>query len=346
MLRRLEVGGAELIAFEVAAASRRHQLEAYVTGEPGPLLRQLPAGVHYLPRRPAPFPVLVGQVIRQAIRVRADVLHAHQRREALACVIAANVLRRQAVEHAHTVIPSRSRKLLSFRSARIFAVSEAVREMVVNDFGRPASHVRLVENVPVAVAEAVIPRREVDESHLQLVGVGRVDEQKDPMRFIRVVSEIATQVSVSARWLGDGPLLSPARAAAAAADVHCRFPGHSDQITEELLAADALVITSAWEGLPLVALEALALGVPVVATAVGGLRELLEDAGAGVVVGPDCPDARFARTIIEAVSPGVEKSDRVARGRELIAQRFTPEIAFGPLWQAYSELLTKRSAPG
>ena len=68
-----------------------------------------------------------------------------------------------------------------------------------------------------------------------------------------------------------------------------RFLGLRDDIPELMAAADALVLSSAWEGSPNVVLEAMAAALPVVATDVGGVRELVETGRTGFVVPPRRP---------------------------------------------------------
>ena len=92
--------------------------------------------------------------------------------------------------------------------------------------------------------------------------------------------------------------------------------------------------------MPLVALEALAVGLPVFATAVGGIRELLDEFGCGVLLPEDAPDSTVARMIVNALDDSNATMERIARGREAIDQRYRPDIAFRPVAENY-ELLTR-----
>ncbi len=98
-----------------------------------------------------------------------------------------------------------------------------------------------------------------------------------------------------------------------------------------LAAADALVLSSAWEGLPNVVMEAMAAGLPVVATAVGGVPELVEDGRTGRLVPPGDPPA-LARAMAEVMT--MEPTERAAMGeraRGVIGDRFSPD-AVGAQW--------------
>jgi glycosyltransferase involved in cell wall biosynthesis len=107
-------------------------------------------------------------------------------------------------------------------------------------------------------------------------------------------------------------------------------------------AFDVAVICSRWEGLPLAALEALAAEVPLVATAVGGLPELLSG-GAGFLV--DSPDAGLLAGSIAAVmdDPG-EARVRARRGRLRVEERHGLDQAIRRVEAVYDAALRDRAA--
>src|SRR5207248_1401014 len=80
---------------------------------------------------------------------------------------------------------------------------------------------------------------------------------------------------------------------------HVRWLGAGADVATVLAGADVLVSASAFEGLSLAQLEALAAGLPVVATAVGGTREVAHQNPAVLLVPPDAPPERFAAAIAE-----------------------------------------------
>jgi glycosyltransferase involved in cell wall biosynthesis len=104
-----------------------------------------------------------------------------------------------------------------------------------------------------------------------------------PEKGHRVLFEAARELRVTLLVAGDGPLRDELRARARGLDV--RFIGYVEDPRSIFAAADVIALPSATEGLPLVALEALALGRCIVASAVGELPELLAG-GAGVLVPP------------------------------------------------------------
>ena len=97
-----------------------------------------------------------------------------------------------------------------------------------------------------------------------------------------------------------------------------RFLGVRDDIPDLMAAADAFVLPSRWEGLPMVLLEAASAGLPVVATDVGGNAEVVVDQETGFLVPPDDAEA-LGRTMAGwQACPVDERQRMVMRGRRLV----------------------------
>jgi glycosyltransferase involved in cell wall biosynthesis len=105
-------------------------------------------------------------------------------------------------------------------------------------------------------------------------------------------------------------------------------------------AADGYVLSSEREGMPVVLLEAAAVGLPVVATRVGGTAEVVEDGTTGLLVAPSNPEAlALAMEAIEHL-PLEKRSAMGARGRALVEQRYSRERIMGIWDQLYRESAT------
>lgn len=116
-----------------------------------------------------------------------------------------------------------------------------------------------------------------------------------------------------------------------AAGERVRFLGAQphDEVLRLFRAADVVVLSSRWENFPHVLVEALAVGTPVVASAVGGVPEIVEDGVNGLLVAPEDPGALAAalRRVLE--EPGLR--DRLASAAQGSVDRFAPERVYGQL---------------
>ncbi len=339
VLRTLTIGGAELCAVTVAEWQASNGCSVSVLGAPGPLMERIATEVEVVHPRPG----FVG-LIRTLRSLTSDssrqvILHAHQRREALAALIAASGRSHvTVVAHAHTELPTSRGRWLSFRSAHIFAVGPSVRDMVVDTFGRDPARVTVVDNVPTTNAA---PCEHVpDAQRVRVVNVARVAPQKDPERFISTIVELQRSdddTRWEGRWHGHGPLLAEMRALSEGTT--CQFVGTTDDVADALRHADVLLLTSRWEGLPLTVLEGLASGVPVVAPDVGSLKALIEEHQCGILIAADAAPPAVAAAVRAAVKPGPARDARVAAGLLLIRTRYSPDVAFPPIVQAYRQLM-------
>jgi glycosyltransferase involved in cell wall biosynthesis len=136
---------------------------------------------------------------------------------------------------------------------------------------------------------------------LLIVSVARFEPQKNPLgliaAFARALPELPSSYLVMA---GEGTLLGECRAVAARLGVSERvyFPGLCQDVAELLSACDLFALASDWEGVPVAVIEAMAARLPVVATAVGGVPELVETGVTGVLVAPGDMDA-LSRAFVE-----------------------------------------------
>ncbi|MEW4526869.1 glycosyltransferase [Maioricimonas sp. JC845] len=122
-----------------------------------------------------------------------------------------------------------------------------------------------------------------------LVSVGRLHPQKG---YDLLIEAIAPLLADPPGWqlliVGEGPARSDLERQIREAGLEGRIhlPGYRDDVPSILAAADAFVLASRWEGMPNVVLEAMAAGLPVVATDVEGIDELIVDGQTGIVCKP------------------------------------------------------------
>ena len=160
----------------------------------------------------------------------------------------------------------------------------------------------------------------------RLVCVGRLDEQKGHLLLVEAAANLAKKgLDFKLVFVGDGSLRTEIETAIARLQLqnHIEITGwaSNSQVQEQILAARALVLPSFAEGLPVVAMEALALGRPVISTCVAGVPELIEHGNCGWLITPGSLDDLTA-TMGKVLQLPVEKLQHMGKtGSELVAQR-------------------------
>jgi glycosyltransferase involved in cell wall biosynthesis len=234
-----------------------------------------------------------------------DVVHAHQRGVALQARCARTGTRVRVVEHVHNAFrPDRSR-FVSFRGDHLIACGQAIARMLVADFQRSPSRVTVVSNAvadwgaegpaePPLARGAGVPT---------ILVAARATPQKDPRRFIEVIACLnRASHQVDGVWVGDGELLEECRLEVKRRGIPgLEFSGTRTDIAARMRDADLVLLTSRWEGLPLVLLEAASMGRALVAPRVGSCGEVVEDGVNGVLFDVDSSPATIARLIQEVL---------------------------------------------
>ena len=173
--------------------------------------------------------------------------------------------------------------------------------------------------------------------------VGRVAHEKNIGFLLQVLGEVARRVSnVLFVVAGDGPALASLRRAAtdASLDSNVLFVGYLDRrgpLLDCYRAADVFVFASRTETQGLVLLESLALGVPVVSTAVLGTQEVLQNAAGAVVVAEDVTD--FAVAVIEILTKSELRAELAGAGREFVARHWSSLEMAKRVAELYDEIV-------
>ncbi|MEM2890193.1 MAG: glycosyltransferase family 4 protein [Candidatus Hadarchaeum sp.] len=118
--------------------------------------------------------------------------------------------------------------------------------------------------------------------------IGRLTEQKGHIYLLEALRIIHDQIKAHLLIIGSGPLENTLRQQCTKLNIneYVHFLGYCENIPEILPQLDCLVVPSLWEGFPTVILEAMAMGVPVIATEVSGSKELIIDNETGILVPP------------------------------------------------------------
>jgi glycosyltransferase involved in cell wall biosynthesis len=174
------------------------------------------------------------------------------------------------------------------------------------------------------------------------LAVGRYDNAKDYPTLIRAFAQLLRhQPETILLLIGDGKLMTPIRELGRALDVldSVWMLGARQDVPAFMNAADAYVMSSAWEGMPNVILEAAASGLPIVATAVGGIPELVLNQRSGILVPPSDPDALFRAMLEIAQLPDSARHHMGQMGREHIEAHYDLERTMRLWIDLYAEFL-------
>jgi len=192
-----------------------------------------------------------------------------------------------------------------------------------------------------------LPRAAAVESRsgpYRLVTVGRLQAPKDPITLVRALAELGRPgEAVIAGGGPDRPAVeSEVRRLGLESVV--RLAGERNDVGELLAAADLFVLSSRSEGLPLSILEAMAAGLPVVASSVGGVPELVVEGETGLLVPPGDPGA-LAAAIERLLDDSALRRQLGAAGRNRVSEHFDLVSARRAHLDLYRTLLADAGLP-
>jgi len=239
------------------------------------------------------------------------------------------------------------------------ALSQDLERYVRDKVGVPGERVAQIYNGvdsvrfrPAEAGRAAIEGCPFREPGMWLVGtVGRLEPVKDPLNLARAfVHALQLAPSKRARMrlvvVGDGALYSNARSIiekAGLADL-AWFPGERSDVPEVLRGLDCFALPSLAEGISNTILEAMATGLPVIATDVGGNRELVEAGCTGAIVPAADPNALALQMLAYARDPeGARAAGRAGRAR--VERDFSLESMLGRYRALYDRLLGEKIEP-
>jgi glycosyltransferase involved in cell wall biosynthesis len=301
--------------------------------------------------------VLYQQICRHLRALRPDLVHTHRVKENVigglaAWRLAIPSLRTQHGRHEGDRSSIDLRRLVvglaDFVLGRciqrcVIAVSEPLGDELRRLFG--PDHVVVIPNgiFPPDPSPADDPRWLCEEPWRigfvgRLVPLKRVDLFLEIASWMQKHSEKDDQPAFVV--IGDGPLRleleRQAREIGSDADV--RFKGHVEDPAAEMARLHAMVICSDHEGLPMAALEAMQLGVIVIAHRVGGLPSLLGEGDSGVLVEAQSPSA-FGGAILDLLANPQRASELSSRARERVAKMYSASAMAASYVETYQRII-------
>jgi glycosyltransferase involved in cell wall biosynthesis len=377
VIDRLNVGGPAIHAVLTARGLDAHGWRTVlVTGEIEPgeadmsyLLDELGVERVLIPSlgrelRPLRDLVTAWKLWRVLARERPDVVHTHKAKAGAIGRLAALLARvpiRVHTFHGHVF-----NGYFGARKTKFFLAIERALALLTTRLLTPSSSLvdELVNNYSIARADrfSVVPlgfdlapfatceqhrgelrqRIGAGEDQRLVCIVGRMVPVKDHATFVEAAAILAARRGdVQFVFVGGGELEAEVRAAVARRDLSSRahFLGWSQHLERIYADVDVVALSSVNEGTPVALIEAMASGVPVAATAVGGVPDILRGGARGELCAPKDP-AALADAIERALSPSAKT--RAAKLRAEIFEEHGAERLCADLARLYDELLAKR----
>ncbi len=289
-------------------------------------------------------------------------------------MILVEALRQQRIQHLHNHFANPA-AIVGYLASRYLGIDFSLTLHGISEFDYPAGlllrekleHARFVACVshfgraqamritaPDCWQKMTIVRCGIDMSRftpradgqgntrLRLLHVGRLSAEKGQAGLISAFAHVR-QLGVDAelRIVGDGPLEASLKQQVHALGLaeHCRFLGRQGEqgVLDELRSADAFVIASFMEGLPVVLMEALACQVPVIAPRVAGIPELVIHDETGLLFTPGDWDD-LGKQLHDLLSDEAKRRRLALAGHRWTHQNFDIQVAVKPLLARYALL--------
>lgn len=237
---------------------------------------------------------------------------------------------------------------------RFHAITGTVKQAAVDALGIAPEHVTVVERGrdPARLGEPSASRRRQARQQMGLapddevvLNVARQEFQKGQAYLLDAATELLERrprlrILIAGRLGNASPDLERRREELGLDD-RVRFLGHRDDVPELLAAADMFVFPSLYEGLGGAVIEAMAMGVPVVASDLPALREVLEDGRGGVLVPAGSPTAIAAA--VDRLLDDRDEAESLGRGgRQIFETRFTIDRSAAGMVALYTDVAAER----
>jgi glycosyltransferase involved in cell wall biosynthesis len=362
LITRFEIGGTERQAVELLKRLDRDRFDVRLAAlyNEGPLYREIETLFPVVPE----FPLTSfynANAVKQLARLRRlmalekiDILHAHDFYSSFIGTAAARLAGvRVIASQRHLKLSDRwahevCTRMINRFAHRVLVNSEAIRDRIVEEGSAPLSKITVIRNGALAasasraVAQAEIRRELGINADARLIGmVARLQPLKGHRFFIDAAAAVLRdQVGAHFVVVGDGPLRSEIEDQVLRLGIADRVHLLGDRADVPQLTSgfDLLVLASLHEGSPNAVMEAMAAGVPVVATAVGGTKELIIDGETGYLA-PPADSAALADRIVFALNDDDHRAEITSAARTRINADYGMDRMVESVERLYDELM-------
>jgi len=297
----------------------------------------------------------VPQRIRDLVnRIRPDVVHAHGYKADIYAYFALRGSKVPLISTCHTwydndlmvTLYGAADRYILRHFARVIAVSEEVKQQLLAAHVAPAK-VQIIRNgIDLrSFDEAYSQRAQKQADDSPTVGfVGRLSREKGVDIFLRAATLVLAELPATKfAVIGDGPDRDALAALAKELGIEesLSMPGRRSDMPQVYALLDMLVSASRQEGLPMTILEAMASGLPVVATMVGELPSIIVNGVSGVLVAPEDPEA-----LAEAIKSLLHDPERRRAMSDAARRRIEEEFSATRMAKEYLEIYEEAAGVG
>lgn len=377
LIQTMDMGGAEHLAVQIAnaQAAAGNDSYLYVIEGPGPLSAKISpdVGIKYFEyQRPSlsnPFKFLKSALTGYSLftsQIKFDGIELMQTHLpgsnfwglvfaiSKKCAVVSTVHNNcefgygDSVSQARIMLRKLAYRQMFKRCDAVVAVSDLVAESLTAELGikRSDKLVPVPNGVPIHLPfnldekNAVRDKYDIGHDELLLLAAGRHCEQKNFRALIESMGILTNRIKCRLIIAGDGPLRRTHQQHAGRLGVadNVLFSGNVNDLPDLMRASDLYVMSSLWEGLPLVLLEAMACGMANVGTAIEGIEEVIVDGKSGLVVESDNPKA-LADAIEELLSSAQKRVAFGAVALEIVKQKYSFERVNKDLTELYEKIV-------
>ncbi len=361
LTNHLNIGGISSYVLTLAGGMKKRGHNVYIASSGGETLPRFSGeGIEYIPipiktKSEISYKVLLSKFkILKAIKEKnIDIIHANTRVTQVLSFLAQRACGKPYVSTCHGFFKKRLfRRIFPCWGDKVIAISEPVKEHLIRDFKVKEADIRVVHSgidinkFTVQSPESrVASKKKLGLKDAPVVGiVARLSEEKGHTGLIRAMPEVIANIpGAQLLIIGEGRTKQELIKLAKALDLDNNvfiLPPVGD--TREVLSSmDLFVLPSLKEGLGLALMEAMASGIAVIGTDVGGIKSLIRDGDNGLLVRP-ADSKGLSRAIVELLQNPAKAKSLGANARIFIKQNFSQERMVSQTEGVYLECLNAK----
>lgn len=329
--------GAENVVITIINKMKKNNDIVYVSPE-GPIRQYLEKNnINYEPIKK----ISVSEMKRVINKYEPDIIHAH---DFTASIISSIVgKKRKVISHIHCNptwmkninLYSIVYLISTIRYKKILLVSKSIiNEYIFGKFIRKKS---LIIDNPIDIKKIILQADEnVIKKQYDLIFIGRLAEAKNPLEFIELVNELKKEINIKAVMIGDGILRNECVEKIKNLNLEnvIEMKGFLENPYIILKKSKILCMTSKWEGYGLVAVEAMALGKPVVSKKSGGIESIVNEKCGKIVDNKEDMLNEVKRLLIDSKYYEIKHTEAFKRAEEID----NIDIYIGKIDKIYQEI--------